>query len=187
MVGLRTISVWITVPTPALLGSGMDPMLPLGTAFAGIEALITEEPTFQLAETQVPRTAPKIAREVARIRTGARTGRSGGRGRVEEEETEPSVGERVVGLTGVQRAISSAGLPGVDLNKPHRLHQAGPALGADQAGQPPDAQRLEEAIPGLRVLSPSYTGMSSTAGVFLWMRMTIFLGAQLSQIGMETM
>ena len=95
---------------------------------------------------------------------------------------------------------------------------ADPALGADQ---PLDAQRLGEGIPGLRVLSPSYTGMSSTAGrihvfyrvkhffapkklfynqrfqneqeleinpgVFLWMRMTIFLGAQLSQIGMETM
>jgi len=184
MVGLRTISVWITVPTPALLGSGMDPTLPLGTAFAGIGASITEEPTFQLAETQVPRRAPKIAREVARTRTGARIGRSGGRGRAEEEGTEPSVGERVVGLTGVQRAISSAGLPGVDLNRPHRLHQADPALGADQLL---DAQLLGEGIPGLRVLFPSYTGMSSTAGVFLWMRMTIFLGAQLSQIGMETM
>lgn len=184
MVDLRTISVWITVPTPALLESGMDPMLPLGTAFAGIEASITEEPTFQLAEIQVPRTAPKIAREVARTQTGARTGHSGGRGRAEEEETEPSVGERVVGLIGVRRTISSAGRPGVDLNRPHRLHQADPALGADQ---PLDAQRLGEGIPGLRVLSPSYTGMSSTAGVFLWMRMTIFHGAQLSQIGMETM
>ena len=95
---------------------------------------------------------------------------------------------------------------------------ADPALEADQLL---DAQRLGEGIPGLRVLSPSYTGMSSTAGrihvfyrvkhffapkklfynqrfqneqeleinpgVFLWMRMTIFHGAQLSQIGMETM
>merc|ERR1719210_3085967 len=144
---------------------------------------MTEEPTFQLAETQVPRTAPKIAREVARTRTGARIGRSGGRGRAEEEGTEPSVGERVVGLTGVQRAISSAGLPGAGLNRPHRL-QADPAPVADQL---PDAQLLGEGIPGLRVLSPSSTGMSSTAGVYLWMRMTIFLGAQLSQIGMETM
>lgn len=38
---------------------------------------------------------------------------------------------------------------------------ADPALGADQ---PPDAQLLGEGIPGLRVLFPSYTGMSSTAG-----------------------
>lgn len=159
-------------------------MLPLGTAFAGIGASITEEPTFQLAETQVLRTAHKIAREVAKTRTGARTGRSGGRGRAEEEETEPSVGERVVGLTGVRRTISSAGLPGVDLNRPHRLHQADPA---PVAGQHLDAQLLGEGILGLPVLSPSSTGMSSTAGVFLWMRMTIFRGAQLSQIGTETM
>ena len=38
---------------------------------------------------------------------------------------------------------------------------ADPALGADQLL---DAQRLGEGIPGLRVLSPSYTEMSSTAG-----------------------
>ena len=44
---------------------------------------------------------------------------------------------------------------------------ADPALGADQAGQPPDAQLLGEGIPGLPVLSPSSTGMSSTAGRIL--------------------
>ena len=38
---------------------------------------------------------------------------------------------------------------------------ADPALGADQLL---DAQLLGEGIPGLRVLFPSYTGMSSTAG-----------------------